>query len=143
MMIFEQGYGSDSGPLAAAKYRLAQSSDALLRLCRLCVSIEMHCHGKSIADGTKFFQDNCYYDEKPAEFEAIRGTFDPGYVSYALGKLQILKLRDEYRKQEGATFSLKKFHDEMLDHGMPPIRLLRGLLLKDKTIQDETLPTYP
>ncbi len=143
MMIFEQGYGSGSGPLAAAKYRLAQSSEALLRLCRLCVSIEMHCHGKSIADGTKFFQDNCYYDEKPAEFEAIRGTFDPGYFSYALGKLQILKLRDEYRKQEGAAFSLMKFHDEMLDHGMPPIRLLRGLLLKDKTIQDETLPAYP
>ena len=129
MMISEQGYGSENGSLTAAKYRLAQSSDALLRICRLCVSIEMHCHGKSLADATKFFQDNCYYDEKTAEFEATRGTFDPGYLSYALGKLQILKLREEYQKQEGAAFSLKKFHDEMLDHGMPPIRLLRGLLL--------------
>jgi len=139
MMISEQGYGSENGSLTAAKYRLAQSSDALLRICRLCVSIEMHCHGKSLADATKFFQDNCYYDEKTAEFEATRGTFDPGYLSYALGKLQILKLREDYQKQEGAAFSLKKFHDEMLDHGMPPIRLLRGLLLRDKKIQDETL----
>ena len=93
---FEQGYGSGV-PSGTAKYRLAQSSEALLRLCRLCVSIEMHCHGKSIADGTKFFQDNCYYDV--AEFEAIRGTFDPGYFSYALGKLQILTRRiSENRK---------------------------------------------
>ena len=143
MMISEQGYGSENGSLTAAKYRLAQSSDALLRICRLCVSIEMHCHGKSLADATKFFQDNCYYDEKTAEFEATRGTFDPGYLSYALGKLQILKLREEYQKQEGAAFSLKKFHDEMLDHGMPPIRLLRGLLLRDKKIQDETLAPAP
>lgn len=143
MMISEQGYGSENGSLTAAKYRLAQSSDALLRICRLCVSIEMHCHGKSLADATKFFQDNCYYDDKTAEFEATRGTFDPGYLSYALGKLQILKLREEYQKQEGAAFSLKKFHDEMLDHGMPPIRLLRGLLLRDKKIQDETLARAP
>ena len=97
--------------------------------------------GQSVPDLKRANTSNS--GEKPAEFEAIRGTFDPGYASYALGKLQILKLRDEYRKQEGATFSLKKFHDEMLDHGMPPIRLLRGLLLKDKPIQDETLPTYP
>jgi uncharacterized protein (DUF885 family) len=103
----------------------------------------MHCHGQSIAEAAKFFQENCYCDEKPAEYEATRGTFDPAYLSYALGKLQILKLRDEYQKQEGAAFSLKKFHDEILDHGMPPVRLLRGLLLKDETIQDETLPAGP
>jgi uncharacterized protein (DUF885 family) len=140
MMISEQGYGSEKDSVTAAKYRLAQSGQALLRLCRLCVSIEMHCHGKSIAEGTKFFQENCYYDEKPAAFEATRGTFDPGYLNYSLGKLQILKLRDDYQKQEGVAFSLKKFHDEMLDHGMPPLQLLRGLLLKNKAIQDETLP---
>jgi uncharacterized protein (DUF885 family) len=143
MMISEEGYGAGNDPVAAAKYRLAQSGQALLRLCRLCVSIEMHCHAKSIAWGTQFFQTNCYYDHKPAEFEATRGTFDPGYLNYSLGKLQILKLREDYQKQEGAAFSLKKFHDEILDHGMPPIRLLRGLLLKDKAILDETLPAAP
>jgi hypothetical protein len=55
---------------------------------------------------------------KPARSEAMRGTFDPGYLNYTLGKLQILKLRDDYKAQEGANFSLKKFHDEMLKHGI-------------------------
>ena len=53
----------------------------------------------------------------------MRGTFDPGYLNYTLGKLQILKLRDDYKAQQGDDFSLQRFHDELLDHGMPPIRL--------------------
>ena len=104
----------------AAKYRMAQADEALLRLCRLCVSIKMHTQGMSVDEATKFFQENCYYEEKPARAEAMRGTFDPGYLNYTLGKLQILKLRDDYEAQEGDKFSLKKFHDEMLNHGMPP-----------------------
>ena len=53
----------------------------------------MHCRGMSVDDATRFFRDNCYYEEKPAQAEAMRGTFDIGYGSYSLGKLQILKLR--------------------------------------------------
>ena len=63
----------------------------------------------------------------------MRGTFDPGYLNYTLGKLEILKLRDDYRRPGRARiFSLEKFHDEVLDHGMPPIRLLREILLTDE-----------
>jgi uncharacterized protein (DUF885 family) len=92
----------------------------------------MHCQGMSVDQATKFFQENCYYEEKPARQEASRGTYDPEYLYYTLGKLQILELRRDYQKQEGTAFTLKRFHDEMLRHGMPPIQLLRDVLLKPK-----------
>jgi len=145
-MMIDEGYGSPTGASPseddvkrAAKYRMAQADEALLRLCRLCVSIKMHTQNMSVEEATKFFQDNCYYEEKPARTEAMRGTFDPGYLNYTLGKLQILKLRDDYKAQEGDAFSLQKFHNELLNHGMPPIRLLREIMLKDKTKWDEVL----
>ena len=131
-MLLDEGFGADN-----LKYRLAQSVEALLRLCRLCVAIKTHCEGMSLDDATKFFQDNCYYEEKPARQEATRGTYDPGYLYYTLGKLQILKLREDYRKQEGARYSLRKFHDELLTHGMPPIRLLREVMLKDASKKED------
>ena len=111
--------------------------EALLRICRLCVSIQMHCQGMSVDEATKFFRQNCYYEEKPAHQEAIRGSFDPEYLYYTLGKLQILKLRRDYQKQEGAAYSLQRFHDEMLRHGMPPIRLLREVMLQERALWEE------
>ena len=125
--------------IKAAKYRLAQTDEALLRICRLCVSIRMHCQGMSIAEATRFFQDNCYYEQKTARQEAIRGAYDPEYLYYTLGKLEILKLREDYRKQEGAGFTLQKFHNEMLRHGAPPIRLLREVMLKDSSAWNQVL----
>jgi uncharacterized protein (DUF885 family) len=145
-MMFDEGYGSstNSAPSEddvkrAAKYRMAQADEALLRLCRLCVSIKMHTQKMSLDEATKFFQENCYYEEKPARSEAMRGTFDPGYLNYTLGKLQILKLRDDYKGQQGDDFSLQKFHNELLNHGMPPIRLLREMMLKDQSKWDQVL----
>lgn len=138
-MMLDAGFGNTGDPIKAAKYRLAQSGEALLRLCRLCVSVKTHCQGMTIDEGTKFFMDNWYQGDKPSRQEALRGTFDPGYLYYTMGKLQILKLRADYEKQEGADFSLQKFHDQMLDNGMPPVRLLREVLLKDKSIWDEIL----
>jgi len=146
-MLLDEGFPGSAGPtltanetLRTAKYRLAQSVEALLRQCRLCVAIKMHCQGMNVDEATKFFQANCYYEEKPARQEAIRGTFDPEYLYYTLGKLQILKLREDWRKQMGPKFSLQTFHDEFLRHGMPPIRLLREVMLKDHTIWDESFP---
>ena len=147
LMMLDEGFpygpGASLTPeqaLRTAKYRLAQSDEALLRLCRLCVSIQMHCQGMTVDAGTKFFQDHCYYEEKPARQEALRGTYDPEYLYYTLGKLQILKLREDYQKQEGPGYSLQRFHDEMLRHGMPPVRLLRERMLKNQSKWDETLP---
>ena len=138
-MMADEGYGHNGDTVRAAKYRLAQAGDALLRLCRLCVSIKTHCQGMKLDDATKFFMNNWYQGEKPSYQEALRGTFDPGYLFYTVGKLEILKLRDDYEKQEGANFSLKKFHNAMLDHGMPPVYLLREVLLKDKSIWGDVL----
>ena len=138
-MMIDDGYGNIGDPIKAAKYRLAQSGDALLRLCRLCVSIKTHCEGMSVDDATKFFIDNCYQGEKPSRQEAIRGTYDPEYLHYTLGKLMILKLREDYKKQEGDNFSLKQFHDLILDNGMPPIPILREKILKDKNSWTEIL----
>ena len=138
-MMLDEGYGNNGDPVKASKYRIAQSGDALLRICRLCVSIKMHCMGASVDEGTKFFMDNWYQGEKPSRVEAMRGTFDPLYLFYTVGKLEILKLRVDYQQQEGANYSLKKFNDAMVDHGMPPIRLLREVLLKDKSKWGEVL----
>jgi uncharacterized protein (DUF885 family) len=143
-MMLEQGFGTDpstgqADPIRAAKYRLAQADEALLRLCRLCVAIRMHCQGMTVAEATRFFMDNCYYEEKPARQEAIRGTFDPGYLYYTLGKLMILKLREDWRQQEGPAFSLQRFHDELLRHGQPPLPLLRQMMLNDPKLWDQLL----
>jgi len=93
----------------------------------------------SVDDATKFFMANWYQGDKPSRQEALRGTFDPGYLFYTIGKLEILKLRADYEKQEGANFSLKKFHDEVLNHGMPQVYLLREVMLKDKSIWGDVL----
>ena len=145
-MMLDEGYGSSTNSTPseddvkrAAKYRMAQADEALLRLCRLYVSIKMHTQKMSLDEATKFFQENCYYEEKPARQEAMRGTFDPGYLNYTLGKLQILKLRDDYKAQQGDDFSLQKFHNELLNHGMPPVRLLREIMLKDQSEWDQVL----
>ena len=145
-MMIDEGFGSPSNSSPneddvkrAAKYRMAQADEALLRLCRLCVSIKVHTQNMSMDEATKFFQDNCYYEPKPARQEAIRATFDPGYLNYTLGKLQILKLCNDYKAQQGDDFSLQKFHNELLSHGMPPIRLLREIMLQDPSKWDQVL----
>ena len=145
-MMIDEGFGSvanststENDVKTVAKYRMAQSDEALLRLCRLCVSIRVHTQNMTIDEATKFFQDNCYYEEKPAHQEAMRATFDPGYLNYTLGKLEILKLREDYKAQQGGDFTLQKFHNELLSHGMPPIRLLREIMLKDQIKWDQVL----
>jgi uncharacterized protein (DUF885 family) len=145
-MMLDEGFGrtpaadgAGEDQVRAAKYRMAQLMESLLRLCRLCVSIKMHTENMSVDDATRFFMENCYYEEKPARQEALRGTYDPGYLNYTLGKLMILKLRDDYKAQEGDKFSLLKFHDQMLAHGMPQLRLLREIMLKDQAKWPEVL----
>jgi uncharacterized protein (DUF885 family) len=145
-MMLDEGF-SLSPPTASleerrllpAKFRLAQTDEALLRACRFCVSILMHCQGMTVDEATRFFHENCYYELKPARQEAIRGTYDPEYLYYTLGKLEILKLREDYRRQEGSRFSLPAFHDELLRHGAPPIRQLREIMLMDSRLWDRVL----
>jgi uncharacterized protein (DUF885 family) len=146
-MMLEEGFGQPKNPATAtreevlkgAKYRLGQSTEALLRLCRLVCSVKLHCENISVDEATKFIMQNAYYEEKPAHSEAMRGTADPGYLYYSLGKLMILKLREDWKAQEGSAYSLKRFHDELLSHGSPPLPLLRRLMLKDEKKWAEVL----
>ena len=111
------------------KYRLAQLQMALMRACRYMVGIKMHTKGMTVAQAESFFQTNAYMTPHNAEVESLRGTEDPGYLRYQLGKLMILKLRADVRKKQGAEFDLGKFHDAFLREGALPIRLIRRDML--------------
>ena len=123
-LIVDEGWG-DGDP----RVRLAQLALALQREARYLVGLREHTQGMTVEQGTRFFQDNAFMPEIAARREALRGTQDPLYGYYTLGKLEILKLRDDYRKKLGASFTLQKFHDAFLAHGNPPIAVVRKLLL--------------
>ena len=91
----------------------------------------MHTGEMTLDEATQFFIKNAFMAELPARREALRGTFDPGYLNYTLGKLMILKLRDDYKKEQGNAYSLKDFHDRLLSFGGPAIPLLRTALLRE------------
>ena len=107
------------------KLHLAQLQDALLRDCRLVASVEMHTHGMSLADAAKMMGDTCFQPPPVAYKEARRGTSDPGYFSYTLGKLMILKLRADVQAKEGKSFTLAHFHDRFLNAGLVPLKVIR------------------
>lgn len=127
-MMLDQGYGDDDPTL-----RMAQLAEALVRNCRFICAIKMHTQGMSIAEATRFFMQHAYMDQVTASKEAWRGTHDPGYINYTLGKLLLLKLLEEYKATHRHDFSLKRFHDEYISYGSPPIPLLRKLLLPDSS----------
>ncbi|MDZ4803685.1 MAG: DUF885 domain-containing protein [Candidatus Eisenbacteria bacterium] len=123
-MMLEQGWG-DGDP----RYKLFQLRLALLRSCRYLVAIRMHTGQMTMEEAVEFFMKEGYTERIDAEREARRGTLDPTYLVYQLGKLQIHKARDDYKRFRGAAFTLKEFHDRLLSFGEPPVKLLRRLLM--------------
>jgi uncharacterized protein (DUF885 family) len=123
-MMIEQGLGK-SDP----KLKVAQLNEALLRDCRFVASIEMHTGGKSVEDAAQLFMRECGSPQAEARREAYRGTGDPGYLNYTIGKLEILKLREDYKKAMGAKFSLTEFHDRFLAAGLVPVKIIRREML--------------
>ena len=123
-MMVDEGWGAGD-----PKVRLAQLSLALQREARYLVGLREHTQGMTVDEGTKFFVDNAFMPEIVGRREALRGTQDPLYGYYTLGKLEILKLRDDYKKLKGPAYTLKGFHDAFLAHGNPPIAVVRKLLL--------------
>jgi uncharacterized protein (DUF885 family) len=107
------------------KLHLAQLQDALLRDCRLAASVEMHTNGMSLPDAAKMMAQECFQPPPVAYKEARRGTSDPGYFSYTLGKLMILKLRADAQAKEGKAFTLAHFHDRFLGAGLVPLKIIR------------------
>ncbi len=125
-MMIEAGYGAGDPML-----HLAQLGEALLRDCRFLIAIGMHTGSMTVDEGTELIVRNAFYDPHPARREAVRGTFDPMFLNYTLGKLMWLKLREDYHREQGSAFSLKRFHDEGLSYGIAPIPLIRSVLLRD------------
>ena len=123
MMLDEGLHGGDP------KYRLAQLQMALMRACRYLVGIRMHTQGMTVEQAAKFFEESGYQTPHNAMVEALRGTGDPGYLRYQLGKLMILKLREDVRARQGAAFDLGKFHDAFLREGALPLKLIRRDML--------------
>lgn len=89
----------------------------------------MHTQDMTVDAATRYFMQHAYMDEVTARQEARRGTYDPGYINYTLGKLLLLKLRKDYQIAHGPRSTLKQFHDAYISYGAPPIPLLRTLLL--------------
>jgi len=134
-MMLDNGYGQ---PGTGAKderearfLRLGQLQDALLRNARFIVGIQMHTGNMTYDQAVEFFQKEGYQPKETAEVEAKRGAGDPTYLYYTLGKLEIMKLRADLMKKQGAAFSLQEFHDEFLSQGFPPIKIIREALLGD------------
>jgi uncharacterized protein (DUF885 family) len=103
----------------------------LLRNARFVVGIQLHTGKMSLEQAREFFVKEGYQSAKIAEIETKRGTEDPTYLYYTLGKLQILKLREDYRKKMGADFTLQKFHDTFMGQGFPPITVVRRTMMGD------------
>jgi len=123
-MMIDEGYGN--GDL---KLRLGQLQDALLRDARFIVGIGIHTGKMTFDQGVDFFVKEGYQTHITGERETRRGTSDPTYLYYTLGKLEILKLREDYRNLKGSAFSLQEFHDTFLKQGMPPIKIVRKKML--------------
>lgn len=123
-MMLDEGFGNQD-----PKLRLAQLIDALLRDARFIVGIQMHTKGMTMEQAQEFFVKEGYQQEVIGEMETKRGTADPTYLYYTLGKLEILKLREDYRNKVGDNFSLQDFHDRFIKCGTPAIKIVRRELL--------------
>lgn len=111
--------------------RLGQLQDALLRNARFIVGIKLHTGQMTLEQAKQFFVDEGYQSPAVGEVETKRGTSDPTYLYYTLGKLEILKLRADVEKKEGANFNLEQFHDDFMQHGFAPIAIVRREMLHD------------
>jgi uncharacterized protein (DUF885 family) len=100
-----------------------------LRNVRLLSAIGLHTQGMTIEESKSMFRKLAFQDEGNAEQQAVRGTFDPAYLNYTLGKLMIRKLRDDWTVSRGGRASWKQFHDTFLQYGGPPIPLIRRAMM--------------
>ena len=123
-MMLDEGYGNND-----PKLRMGQLQDALLRNARYIAGIQMHTGKMSLDAAREFFIQEGYQPPAVADEESKRGTSDPTYLVYTLGKLQIMKLREDYAKLKGDSFSLKQFHDTLMLQGGVPIKIIRKAML--------------
>ncbi|HVR90960.1 MAG TPA: DUF885 domain-containing protein [Novosphingobium sp.] len=125
-MMLEAGLGEGD-----PEVKIGQLSNALLRDCRYLSAIGMHSGTMTQAQSKQLFIDECYQVEGTAEQQAARGTYDPAYLNYTLGKLMIRKLRDDWTASRGGREGWKAFHDAFLNYGGPPIPLVRQAMMQE------------
>jgi len=119
--------------------RIGQLLNALLRNVRYLSAIGLHAEGMSVEESRKLFEDKAFQDYGNASQQAFRGTYDPGYLNYTLGKLMINKLRDDWTRGRGGKEAWGKFHDQFLSYGSPTVPLIRAQMLGEDYDGDESL----
>ena len=125
-MMLEAGFGRQDPSI-----KLGQLAEALIRLVRFIVCIRLHAEDMSVEQGVRYFREEAFLEESSARREAERGAFDPTYLVYTVGKLMLLKLRQDYKQQQGKAYSLRSFHDMLLGQGTAPFWLHRQLMLPE------------
>jgi hypothetical protein len=123
-LMWEAGFGAGDPRL-----RIGQLQNALLRNVRYLVSLGLHTGGMTLAEAERMFREQAFQDAANARQQAARGTFDPAYLNYTLGKLMVRKLRDDWTAPRGGRAAWREFHDGFLAVGGPPVPLVRGYLL--------------
>jgi len=126
-MVIDEGFHADD-----PRYRLAQLQDALLRNARFIVGIRMHTQGMTIQQAEDFFVNEGYQPRPVAISETKRGTSDALFGYYTMGKLAILKLREDYKQKMGSAFKLQDFHDRFIALGPLPLPLVREAMLGER-----------
>ena len=125
-MMLDAGLGKGNPEM-----QIGQLSNALLRNVRYLSAIGLHTKGMTIGESERMFREQGFQDAGNARQQAARGTYDPAYLNYTMGKLMILKLREDWIRAQGADTAWKQFHDTFLSHGGPPIPLVRRAMLGD------------
>jgi len=127
-LMTDEGFKRDD-----PRYRLAQTSEALTRICRLLAGLRLHSGEWSVDRAAEFFEREAHLPEPAARQEAVRGTYDPTYGGYFLGKLAAFKLRFDYAEARGSSFNLREFHERVMTNGIAPWWAHRQLLLPGDT----------
>jgi hypothetical protein len=127
-MVLDEGFANND-----PRYRMAQLSDALTRICRLLSGIRVHTKQWTLEAAQRCFEEEAYVATPAAKREAERAVYDPTYGGYFLGKRGILKLREDYQAKMGVEFNLRAFHERVMSNGIAPIRAHRTLMLPGDT----------
>jgi uncharacterized protein (DUF885 family) len=123
-LMWEAGLGHGN-----PQTHIGQLLTALMRDVRLLCALGLHTQGMSVAACERMFRELAYQDAANARQQAARGTFDPAYLNYTLGKLMIRKLREDWTTPRGGRQAWRAFHDKFLAYGGPPIPLVRKAML--------------
>ena len=125
-MMWDMGLGGGS-----PETHIGQLTNALLRNVRYLSAIGLHTKGMTVEESERMFREQAFTDAGTARQQAARGTYDPAYLNYTMGKLMIRKLRDDWSASRGGRQAWRQFHDQFLTYGGPPIRMVRRQMMGD------------